>query len=78
MSLSRRQIASYVILSAAAILVLLLALRNPQPPLMPRDDEHNSFVSSAACLACHGPDGALPQRRSHPLGPDCLRCHGYR
>ena len=61
---------------ALAALVLYLAMRSRQPPVLPADAEHARFISSGACLSCHGPDGVSPQPRNHPLGADCLRCHG--
>lgn len=65
-------------LAALAIIVILLALRNRQAPFLPADAEHARWESAESCLACHGPGGAMPQSRTHPLGQDCLRCHGSR
>ena len=74
--MSRKQLVLLAILAAALVAVVLLARSNRQPPLLPRDADHASFESAAACLRCHGPDGPYPQSRSHPTGFDCLRCHG--
>ncbi len=63
---------------AAACLVALLALRNRQPPMLPTDADHATFNSARECRVCHGPDGPLPQSKNHPLGAECLRCHGQR
>jgi hypothetical protein len=65
-------------LAALAIIVILLALRNRQPPILPADAEHARWENAEACLSCHGPGGAMPQSKGHPLGQDCLRCHGSR
>jgi Spy/CpxP family protein refolding chaperone len=65
-------------LAGAALFVGLLALRTNKPPFLPADAEHDGFVSGRACLTCHGPDGAAPQSKGHPLGNDCLRCHAAR
>ena len=59
-----------------ATLVIFLALRGRQPPVLPADTDHAQFSSSGSCLSCHGPDGVHPQSRNHPLGPECMRCHG--
>jgi len=64
------------LLLVLALLVAYLAWRNPQPPLLPADEAHARFSGPEACMACHGPEGALPQSRNHPVGRDCLRCHG--
>jgi cytochrome c553 len=71
----------WVILSVvafAAAFIAWLAWSSRQPPLLPEDDAHASFVGAGACLECHGPEGAVPQSREHPLGEDCVRCHGRR
>jgi cytochrome c553 len=65
-------------LLAAAALVAWLALSSRQPPLLPGDELHKTFDSADTCLSCHAPDGAVPQSSRHPLGHDCLRCHGSR
>ena len=62
----------------AAGLILVLALRNPQPPLLPADEFHLPASAAADCLVCHGADGELPRGQNHPLGNDCSRCHGRR
>jgi len=74
--LSRAQAVALVALVALAAIVVVLAMRNPQPPVLPDDEYHASFNGPAACLECHGPDGAVPRSRNHPLGDECLRCHG--
>ena len=63
-----------VVLVAAA--VLYLTTRNRQPPFLPTDADHRVFEQAATCMVCHGPAGGLPQSKNHPLGNDCLRCHG--
>ena len=65
-------------LAAAAALVVWLAVASRQPPVLPGDDIHATWDGAATCLACHGPGGVLPQSPKHPLGADCLRCHGRR
>jgi len=73
---NRRQAILLALLAATAALVIGLATRTRQPPLVPRDDVHAIGGPTAACLACHGPDGTSPRGPNHPLGEDCLRCHG--
>lgn len=72
------QIVSILALVTVAALVIFLVVRGRQPPLLPFDADHARFVSSGACLSCHGPEGSSPQPRNHPLGTDCMRCHGMR
>jgi cytochrome c553 len=67
-----------IVVVLAAGLVALLALRNRQPPVLPANADHASFSSAEQCLACHGPAGVLPRSKNHPLGAECLRCHGFR
>ncbi len=72
------QIVSIFALVALAALVILLVVRGRQPPVLPFDADHARFVSSGRCLSCHGPQGTSPQPKNHPLGTDCMRCHGMR
>jgi hypothetical protein len=74
--MKRPQIIALVALLVLAALVGLLALRNPQPPVLPSDEVHGPPARVEACLVCHGPDGVDPRSRNHPLGDDCARCHG--
>jgi len=70
-----------VILAAIGIVgafVAWLAWSSRQPPLLPQDDVHATFESARACLSCHRAGGAVPQSARHPLGEECLRCHGSR
>ena len=76
--MNRKQLAALAVIVAAAALVAWLALASRQPPLLPRDDVHAAFESGSACLTCHGEGGPVPQAKRHPLGEDCLRCHGRR
>jgi len=61
---------------AIAGLVFYLSMRTRQAPLLPTDADHERFVTSVACLTCHGPDGALPQSTNHPVRNDCMSCQG--
>ena len=72
------QIVSIFALVTLAALVILLVVRGRQPPLLPADADHARFVSSGTCLSCHGPEGTSPQPKNHPLGTDCMRCHGMQ
>jgi hypothetical protein len=74
----RKQTVLLAALAAAAVLVLWLALASRQPPQLPTDATHASWDDPATCLACHAPGAAVPQSANHPLGDDCLRCHGRR
>lgn len=76
--MKRKQIFLLAGLAVAAFFVALLAFRNPQPPLMPRDAEHARVSAASDCLDCHAPGRAVPQSAKHPFGTDCTRCHGVR
>ncbi len=76
--MTRKQALLLLALGLVAALVLLLTLRNRQPPFLPDDPEHRRGATVDECLACHGPGGAAPRSPNHPLGRDCLRCHGMR
>ena len=62
---------------AAAIGVASYFLR-PEPPRMPRDQDHVSTMASKQCLSCHGPGEKNPRKPTHPSANDCLRCHAWR
>ena len=76
--MSRKQWIVLAAIAVAAGFIAWLALSSRQPPLLPTDDAHAAFESAASCLSCHGAEGAVPQSPRHPLGEDCLRCHGRR
>jgi cytochrome c553 len=73
--MSRKQWILLAALVVAAGFVAWLALSSRQPPILPADDVHAS-LESTECMSCHGIDGAVPRSARHPLGDDCLRCHG--
>jgi hypothetical protein len=63
----------WIALAAIALLgavVLLFVLRNRQPPFLPNDSDH-AWNGAESCLECHA-----PQDPNHPVGQDCMRCHG--
>jgi hypothetical protein len=72
----RVQTIALVAIALLAGFTIYLAVRGRQPPILPDDDEHARFVSAEDCLICHDPDGDSPQAKNHPLGNECLRCHG--
>jgi len=76
--MNRKQLIALLALLAVAALVGLFALRNPQPPILPQDDDHALFDGADGCLVCHDADSGLPRSPNHPLGTDCTRCHGMR
>ena len=76
--MKRTQIVLLIVLGLAAALTAVLLMRNPEPPMLPRDDDHQAFVSADDCMVCHGPDGGAPQSTNHPVGRRCLNCHGFR
>ncbi|MCP3977787.1 MAG: hypothetical protein GY716_00455 [bacterium] len=63
-------------LALLATLILVLALRNRQPPPLPQDPAHSGGVSAEQCMACHSAGGVAPRTENHPVGNDCSRCHG--
>lgn len=73
--MSRKQIVLLVCLFVLAAFVAWLAVRNPQPPFVPGDEDHIG-IATEDCIVCHGPDGGSPRDPNHPIGNDCLRCHG--
>jgi cytochrome c553 len=73
---SRTQIVLLALLMLTAGLLAVLVMRNRQPPILPADEDHAVFAGVQDCMACHGTDGGSPRSKNHPIGPDCLRCHG--
>ena len=76
--MSRKQAVLLAALAALGALVAWIAFHGRQPPLLPDDATHAGFVSPAECLTCHGPGAPVPRGPKHPLGNECLRCHGRR
>lgn len=76
--MSRRQWILLAVLALLAALAGWAAVALRQAPRLPADETHARFEGPAACLACHGPDGPAPRGPDHPLGDECLRCHGTR
>jgi len=76
--MTRKQAIPLALLLATAALVVALALRTRQPPILPRNAEHaaSAATGNAACVDCHALEGAVPRGPDHPPGEDCLRCHG--
>jgi hypothetical protein len=74
--LNRVQLVLLLLLGLVAGLLLLVVMQNRQPPLLPDDPDHVTFYGHTTCLVCHGPAGPHPQSRNHPVGNDCMRCHG--
>ena len=64
-----------IALALVGTAMLALFLRNPQPPVLPVNDDHR-WVNSETCLECHGVGRPLARPDDHPIGNDCLRCHG--
>jgi cytochrome c553 len=76
--MTRRQLVMLVLVVMVAAFIAGLALRTDKPPWMPEDADHAIFVDAEGCVVCHGPEGPLPRSRNHPVGMDCMRCHGRR
>ena len=74
--MSRSQIIAAAFVVVLAAFAVYLAVRGRQPPVLPLDEEHARFLSAEDCLICHDPNGDLAQAKNHPLGNDCMRCHG--
>jgi nitrate reductase cytochrome c-type subunit len=70
-----------MLLGAIAIVgafIAWLAWSSRQPPLLPDDAAHRASANAEPCLSCHGDGGPAPRSAKHPLGDECLRCHGVR
>lgn len=76
--MNRKQWTLLVAIVVAAGFIAWLARSSRQPPMLPANDVHAAFESAGICLSCHGAQGAVPRSPRHPLGDDCLRCHGAR
>ncbi len=76
--MNRKQLVLLAIIALVAAFIAWLAWSSRQPPLLPDDEVHATFESAGTCLDCHGREGAVPQSPKHPLGEDCVRCHGSR
>jgi hypothetical protein len=76
--MSRRQWTLLAAIVAAAAFMAWLARSSRQPPMLPTDATHAAFESAGACLSCHSASAAVPRSSRHPLGDECLRCHGSR
>jgi len=75
---SRKQLMILAAMGAMAAFIAWLAWSSRQPPMLPDDDTHRTFLGARECLSCHCPEGPVPRSRQHPLGDDCVRCHGSR
>lgn len=73
--MKRTQLIALGAVALFAALVIVLALRNRQAPVLPADEDH-VWVSTESCDSCHSAEGGLPRSLNHPVGKDCLRCHG--
>ena len=76
--MTRKQHVLLAGIGIAAALVVVLTLRTRRPPFVPHDADHDTAASVETCLACHGPGAPAPRSPNHPVGRDCLRCHGVR
>ena len=76
--MNRRQLIVLAAILVAVGFIAWLAWSSRQPPLLPSDETHARFEGAETCLSCHGAESAVPQSPGHPLGGDCLRCHGKR
>ena len=70
------QVVAIAVILVVLGFVLFLALRTRQPPVLPGDAKHAVYDGAASCLTCHGPQGVKPRSKNHPMGNECLRCHG--
>jgi hypothetical protein len=71
----RKQLLVLAALSAAAVAVLVLALRVRRAPALPPDAVHRRLADADVCMTCHGPTGSLPRSPDHPPSRECERCH---
>jgi cytochrome c553 len=76
--MKRTQLTLLAVLALAAAFIVWLSFRSQQPPLLPADETHAAWENAEACDVCHGPDAEVPKPPKHPLGFDCMRCHGRR
>ena len=54
--MDRKQWVTLSVIAFAAAFFAWLAWSSRQPPLLPDDDAHATFVSAGTCFECHGPE----------------------
>jgi hypothetical protein len=74
--MKRTQWILLAVLVVLGVVVAVLAARNRQAPILPDDEVHYQGPIPAACDECHAYGADFARSKNHPLGNDCLRCHG--
>ena len=54
---------------------LLFTLSDDKSPRIPDDENHVNFTVEESCWECHGPEGDVPRKETHPPKDQCLQCH---
>jgi hypothetical protein len=54
---------------------LLFTVSGNKSPRIPDDETHTIFYVEEVCWECHGPEGEVPRRKTHPPKDQCLECH---
>lgn len=54
---------------------LLFTLTGNKSPRIPDDENHVTFTVEESCRECHGPEGDVPRKETHPPKDQCLECH---
>lgn len=73
-----RWILLIVVVAGSALFLFRYSLQKERPDI-PADEIHvEARGSEVACYSCHGPGGAAPRSKNHPVGKDCTRCHFWQ
>ena len=54
---------------------LLYSVSGTKSPRIPDNENHLVFDREDVCMECHGPEGVVPRRDTHPPKDQCLQCH---
>jgi len=63
------------VMIAFVLLGLLFFLSSKKYPPLPKDKDHATITSDAACFDCHGKGQRNQLKPEHPPKFECLKCH---